>query len=115
MSGVEEQSDALMSAPLEPMPETQQGGDEMTACEGETESETESVKQQREEDAEERRRIEKPWLYETQRPMIDPPNINFRGLIVQEQEAIDQLLENNAMHFTERCWRYQEVNIYTEI
>lgn len=62
-------------------------------------------------------RIRKPWLYETQTPMTDPPDINHRGRIIYDQKAIDRLFEDEDLHFTERCSRYQrqDVNVETDI
>lgn len=76
--------------------------------------EKEEVLARRREEQDKRERIEKPWLYETQKPMSEPPDINYRKLILYDQESIDQLLEDENLHFTERCLRYQEHDVWIE-
>lgn len=61
------------------------------------------------------RRIEKPWRYETQKPMTEPPDINYRKIILEDQKTIDRLLENEDLHFTERCLRYQKQDVSMEV
>lgn len=39
-----------------------------------------------------------PWLYETQTPMTDPPNINYRKIIIEYQENCDWLLKDRRIH-----------------
>lgn len=59
-------------------------------------------------------KIKKPWLYDSQKPMSDPPGINYRNLILADQEQIESLLENESLHFTERCLNYQRQDINVE-
>lgn len=33
-------------------------------------------------------KITQPWLYETQKPPAEPPDINYRLLIIQDQEML---------------------------
>lgn len=59
------------------------------------------------------KRIEKPWEYETGRPITEPPDVNYRRLIIRDQ-VIDQLLENHNLHFTVRCERYRHQDVGKE-
>ena len=62
-------------------------------------------------------RIKQPWLYEIKTPITDPPDINYRTLIIDDQETIDELLENRAIHFVERIeeYRRQDTSLEVEI
>lgn len=59
-------------------------------------------------------RIKKPWKYETGRLIAEPPDINYRQIILDDQESIKLLFENTELHFTERCLRYQTLDILVE-
>ena len=59
-------------------------------------------------------RIKKPWKYDISRPLSEPPDINYREIILDDQESIKTLFENEELHFTERCLRYQTLDILVE-
>ena len=50
-----------------------------------------------------RRRFEKPWLYDTGKRASDPPDINYTMLIYNDQETIDHLLKKEGLHYSQRC------------
>lgn len=76
-------------------------------------------RRRRQAEAEEEKRLRMPWLYETDKPISEPPDINYRKIILDDQERIDLLLAkkkraDNPLHFTERCAIYQESDIWVE-
>ena len=62
-------------------------------------------------------RIKQPWPQEIKTPITDRPDINYRKLIIDDQETIDELLENRALHFVERIeeYRRQDTSLEVEI
>ena len=58
-----------------------------------------------------RHKIEHPWIYDTDIPTAEPPDINYKNLIRGDQKEIDDLLEDDGIHFTERCLRYQALDV----
>lgn len=59
--------------------------------------------------------LTKPWLFETQNSREDPPDINYREIILDDQETIDYLLKADSnMHFGERCLEYQRQDVWVE-
>ena len=73
-------------------------------------------------EAEEEKKLSMPWLYETEKPVSEPPDINYRKIILDDQERIDLLLAKKKqaekplhyLHFKERCAIYQESDIWVE-
>ena len=63
----------------------------------------EEYKAQEEKQTEQRYRVERPWLFETYKPMTEPPDISYRKLILKDLEGIDRLFYDEGLHFTERC------------
>ena len=55
-----------------------------------------------------------PWLFEI-RPIAEAPDINYRNIIQDDQESIKRLLEDEKMHFEERCLRYREIDSQVEL
>lgn len=82
-----------------------------------TEIRAEMGEYRRRRSAEEERihKIKTPWLYETQNPMADPPDINFRKAYFMDQDSIDTLLgPDDGVHFTERCVKYQGLDLWVK-
>lgn len=73
-----------------------------------------SVKKEEADKLKSRERIEMPWRYETQKPMTEPPDINYRRDIMHDQENIDELFKDKTLHFTERCLSYQKLDVSLE-
>lgn len=46
--------------------------------------------------------------------MAQPPDIKYRRIIINDQENIDELLEDEDLHFAERCLYYQAQDVVTE-
>lgn len=40
------------------------------------------------------KRISKPWMYETHYPMTQPPDINYRRIILTDQVNLEDLLKD---------------------
>lgn len=61
------------------------------------------------------KRIVKPWLYETGRLLAEPPDINYRRIIVRDDERIEWLLRPGWYHFEERCLRHERHDVELEL
>ena len=61
-----------------------------------------------------RHKIEPPWIYDTANPTSEPPDINYKNLIRSDQKEIDDLLEDESIHFHERCLRYEALDVNLE-
>lgn len=59
-------------------------------------------------------RLRHPWWDETDRLWSEPPDINYRRIILYDQEVIERLFEDKNLHFTERCLRYQQEDVNLE-
>lgn len=67
------------------------------------------------EEEEQKRRIEQPWLFETPNLIIEPPDVNYRKLILDDQEAIDLPFEDKKVYFTERCYDMRSVMLQQNV
>lgn len=52
------------------------------------------------------KRVSKPWLYETNFPLNQPPDINYRRSILTDQANLEGILQNDHITFKERYLRY---------
>lgn len=62
-------------------------------------------------DAKERQNY--PWYFEI-RPRADPPDINYHDLLERYQWQMNTLMENESIHFTEKCLRNQDQEVELE-
>lgn len=52
-------------------------------------------------------RIAAPRLYETERPMYEPPHVNYKPTIDSDQLYMKVLFGDHSLHFNERCIKYE--------
>lgn len=69
-------------------------------------SERKRPKRLKEEEELRQEKIRYPWRYKTEKPMTEPPDINYRRNLYEDQTMIDILFRRN-IHFTHRCLEYQ--------
>lgn len=58
-------------------------------------------------------RLMHSWWGETDRPLEQPPGVNYRRNIFQDEEKIERLLADHNLHFKDRCLMYR--TIYFEL
>lgn len=75
-------------------------------------AELEEFRRHEEEEEKREAQVKKPWLYETESPITCPPYINYRRLILEDQERIDRRLEDLSIHFTQMCEKYRHYDTW---
>lgn len=55
-----------------------------------------------------KKRVEdkEPWKHENDNLISEPPDNNYKHIIVDDQEKIDELLADHKLHFAVSCRRY---------
>ena len=61
-----------------------------------------------------KRKIRKPWRYDTEKPLAEPPDINYREMIIDDQEMMNEVLQRKNLHFSQRCLEYQTLDLGLE-
>lgn len=60
-------------------------------------------------------KITRPWCFETGRSLAELPDINYRKIILDDQESLEQLLVPGRHHFQEKCLLYQKYDVELEV
>ena len=61
------------------------------------------------------KKIERPSLSGTSKPITEPPDIIFRRPIIKHKDEIDRLLTCQTIHFRQRCLDYEREDACLEL